>query len=248
MNQKQDQETLDSPWPPEEQPRSSLPSSQHKLFPCEIKAPTPTPGPGSQEDPRCKPRVTQAVMLSDSKRDLDTKKAGGLGGTEQKEKSGLPRPSYPGSLNSFQIKTNGLPWTHSRRGCFPGNLPAPHHRMDGKSMQQRPAASPAPSAGGFPYIPSTSKPWQPLSGDQGHHPPTRTTPQKKAGPRVRQQQTRREQDSYKPPAQPLSFVGPRGLGFRQAAAPRTPPAYIRLSSLPNWPVHSSKSKASLCQS
>lgn len=187
-------------------------------------------------------------MLPDSKRDLDAREAGGLGGTEQKEKSGLPRPSYLGSLNGFQIKTKGLPWTHSRRGCFPGNLPTLHHRMDGKSTEQSPAASPAPSAGGFPYIPSTSKPWQPLSGNQGHHPPTRTTPQKKERPRVRQQQTRREQDSCKPPVQPLSFVGAQGLGSRQAAAPRTPPAYIRLSLLPHWSVHSSKSKASLCQS
>lgn len=63
-------------------------------------------------------------MLPDSKKDLNTKEAVGLRGREQKEKSGLPRPSYLGSLNGFQIKAKGLPWTHSRRGCFPGNLPA----------------------------------------------------------------------------------------------------------------------------
>lgn len=80
------------------------------------------PGPGSQEDPTSKPRVTQVFMLPDSRRALDAKAAGGWGGREQKEKSGLPRPSYLGSLNGFQIKAEGLPWTHSRRGCFPGNL------------------------------------------------------------------------------------------------------------------------------
>lgn len=112
-------------------------------------------------------------------------------------------------------------------------------------QEQSLAASPAPSAGGWVYIPSISKPWQPLSGDQGYQPPARTTPQEKAGPTVRRQQTRHEQDSCKPPGQPLSLVGVWGLSRRQH---RGTASVVQLSLLPHWPVHSNKSKASLCQS
>lgn len=94
-----------------------------------------------------------------------------MGGTEQKEKSGLPRPSYLGSLNAFQIKTKGLPWTCSRRGAVFQeicSLASPHpHRREGKSMEQSLAASPATSAGGFVYIPSQANPSSPSWGIRG---------------------------------------------------------------------------------
>lgn len=98
---------------------------------------------------------------------------------EQKEKSGPSRPSYLGSLNGFQIKAEGLPWTHSRRGCFPGNLLAPHHphpqQREGKSKEQSLAASPASSVSGLFTFPANPSPSQ---GTKGHHPPAGTTPRR----------------------------------------------------------------------
>lgn len=66
-----------------------------------------------------------------------------MGGREQKRKSGLPRPSYLGSLNGFQIKAEGLPWTHSRRGCFLGNLPAPTHHKGRQIQAAEPGSLPS---------------------------------------------------------------------------------------------------------
>lgn len=140
-------------------------------------------------------------MLPDSKRDLDNKEAGGLGGRKQKERSGLLRPSYLGSLNGFQLKAKGLPWTRSRRGCFPGNLLVPP--TGGK-------ASPGSRAWQPPQLPplvawlTLSAQANPGSPSLGPGPPAtcKDHPQEKAGPRVRQQQTRHEQNSYKPPGQP----------------------------------------------
>lgn len=94
--------------------------STGRLFP--VRSSPLTPGPGSQEDPKSKSRVTQVFTLPDSERASDAKEVGGWGGRKQKEKSGLPGPPYLGSLNGFQIKAKGLPWTCSTRGCFPGNV------------------------------------------------------------------------------------------------------------------------------
>lgn len=73
-----------------------------------------------------------------------------MGGTEQKEKSGPPRPSYLGSLNAFQIKTKGLPWTRSRRGAVFQEI---------CSLASPPPAPPPASQGG--KASPRNRAWQP---------------------------------------------------------------------------------------
>lgn len=166
MNQKQDSETPVNRASHATRGTAQKPTAclQHRqAFPCEIKV--PSPGTGSQETPDPNTRVTQAFMLPDSKRDLDAKEAGGLEGRKQKEKSGLPRPSYLGSLNGFQIKAKGLPWTHSRRGCFPGNLLVPpNSQVQGAEPGSLPSS---PSLVAWFTFSAQANPGSPLWGPAG---------------------------------------------------------------------------------
>lgn len=110
-------------------------------------------------------------------------------------------------------RKRGLCWTHSRRGCFAGNLLAGSFPTgEGQVQGQGPAASPAPPAGGCVHIPSTSKACNPLWG-WGAILSARTT-RGKAGSRVRGQANK---DSTAWPG----LISPAGLGSpTQAAAPR----------------------------
>lgn len=71
------------------------------------------------------------------------------------------------------------------------------------------------------YIPSTSKPWQPLSEQQRHHPPARTTPKRRQGPDFGSSKQGMNRTAVNHPASPclLRGFGAWGLVSRQAAAP-----------------------------
>lgn len=197
--------------------------TQHKqAFPLSDQGPTHTPpGPGSQEDPTSKPRVTQVFMLPDSKRALDAKAAGGWGGREQKEKSGLPRPSYLGSLNGFQIKAEGLPWTHSRRGCFPGNLLAP--ATGGKASPRSRAWQPPqlPQLVAWFTFPAQANPGRPSQSNRGTIHLQGPPPKRRKGPDFGSSKQGMTRTAVNHPASPclLWGFGAWGLVSRQAAAP-----------------------------
>ena len=142
-----------------------------------------TPGPGSQEDPKSKSRVTQVFMLPDSKRDSDAKDVGGQGGRKQKEKSGLPRPSYLGSLMVSRSRLRGSPGLAPREAVFQEICSLPPWR-GGKSKEQSLAASPAPPAGGLVYIPSTSKPPAAPLGGPGLPSTCKDPPREGRGPEL----------------------------------------------------------------
>lgn len=172
-----------------------------------------------------------------------------MGGREQKEKSGLPRPSYLGSLNGFQIKAKGLPWTHSRRGCFPGNLLAP--ATGGKASPRSRAWQPPqlPQLVAWFTFPAQANPGSPSQRNRGTIHLQGPPPKRRQGPDLGSSKQGMNRTAVNQRASPclLWGFGAWGLVSRQAAAPRAPPAYVRLSLFPHWPVHSSKSKASLCR-
>lgn len=160
---------------------------------------------------------------------------------EQKEKSGPSRPSYLGSLNGFQIKAEGLPWTHSRRGCLPGNLLAPHHphpqQKEGKSKEQSLAASQqAQSVALFTF---PANPGSPSQGTKGHHPPAGTTPRRsRQSPELGSSEQCRNGMAANHLAGLIFCVGLEDGGLDRPT-----------SSCPHFHTgHSSKSEASLCQS
>ena len=153
-----------------------------------------------------------------------------LGRRGTKGKAGPPRPSYLGSLNGFQIKAEGLPWTHSRKGCFPGNLlasPSPRPQRGKARPRSRAWQPPQPAqlVALFTF-PAQANPGSPsgVGGTRGRHPPAGLPPhsppprEKQAGPRVRQQQTRQEWDACKPPGRPHLLCGAGGWRLNRASS------------------------------
>lgn len=112
-------------------------------------------------------------------------------------------------------RLRGSPGLTPGEAVFQEICSLPPQQGKGKSKEQSLAASPSPSAGGFVYIPSTSKPWQTLSGDRAtihlQGPPL----ERRQGPRVRQQQTGQEWDGGRAPGWPSSSVWVWGPGRRQ---------------------------------
>lgn len=78
VNQKQDLDALIQNRASQSHQRNSpeahcLAYDTERFFPCEIKG--PSPGPGSQEDPRSTSRVTQSFMLPGPSRNCDAREA-----------------------------------------------------------------------------------------------------------------------------------------------------------------------------
>lgn len=159
----------------------SLAHSTGRLFPCKIKA--PSPGAGSQ-DPDPNPESHRLSCFQIPKGTCMPRKLEAWEG-ENKRKSLAAEAFLSGLIKWFPDQGEGAPLDSVHERLFSRKSARSPHMREGKSKEQSPAASPAPPADDLVYIPSTNKPWQPLSGDQGHHPPARTTPQEKAGPKVR---------------------------------------------------------------
>ena len=199
------------------------------------------PPPQVQEARRTPDPHLESQSLSCFQVPAGTAMPGRLGVQRTKGKSGPSRPSYLGSLNGFQIKAEGLPWTHSRKGCLPGNLLAPHHphpqQREGKSKEQSLAASQqAQSVALFTF---PANPGSPSQGTKGHQPPAGTTPKRsRQSPELGSSEQCRNGMAANHLAGLIFCVGLENGGLDRPT-----------SSCPHFHTgHSSKSEASLCQS
>lgn len=179
---------------------------------------------------------------SSSHRDLDAKNTGGFKGREQKKN--LSHPGlliYLGSLNGFQIKAKGLSWTHSSRGCFPGNLLAsPTSPTGGKASPRGRAWQPPqqPQRVALFTFPAQANPGSPPWGTRApctckDHPLREGRTESGCSKHCRIWMTANH------------WTHPHlmwDLASKWAAVPGAPPAYFQSPSL-----KAIKSKASLCQ-